>query len=159
MVKIFRVLPNETSKINEVNEFIAGKYPVVSAIYMPECGHCKDLIPKWNAASQQIQDGYKGNAVIALVHMDSLNSLQLPKDKIQGYPHIMSYHGNREHEYHGERSKQNLLDFMIKNGKLTPNIRGGARKKRRSRRTITKRGKKTRRNKKTKRKKTRRKRC
>ena len=71
----------------------------------------------------------------------------------------MSYHGNREHEYHGERSKQNLLDFMIKNGKLTPNIRGGARKKRRSRRTITKRGKKTRRNKKTKRKKTRRKRC
>lgn len=148
MVKVYRVLPNETNKLNHINSFIREKKPVINAIYMPECGHCHAMIPKWNKASANIASKYNGDVIIALVHKDNMSDLNIPSGHILGYPHIMSYINNREHEYNGDRSEEDFIKFMIQNGGsyLKPKQNGGKKhrkslKSRKVKRTIRKRKK------------------
>ena len=131
MVKVYRVLPTETNKLNEINSFIQQKKPVINAVYMPGCGHCDSMIPKWNKASTNIASKYNGDVIIALVHKDSMSDLKMPNEHIMGYPHIMGYVNNRENEYNGDRSEEDLIKFMIQNGgsNLKPKHNGGKRRR------------------------------
>lgn len=149
MVKVYRVLPNETNKMDEINSFIQQKKPIINAVYMPECGHCHAMIPKWNGASSKIAKKYNGDVIIALIHKDSMSDLNMPSGHILGYPHIMSYINNRENEYNGDRSEEDFIKFMIQNGGsyLKPKQNGGKKhsksrktqKSRKVKRTIRKR--------------------
>ena len=130
MVKVYRILPNELGKINYVNNFMKKKHPIIGAHYMPGCGHCDDMIPKWNSACKKMKDNYTGKVIIALIHKDTLTDL--PRNNIMGYPHIMSYVNDSEHGYEGDRSVDDLFNFMkLHSGSSLKKIQGGGKKTKR----------------------------
>lgn len=151
MVKVYRVLPTETNKLNEINSFIQQKKPVINAVYMPGCGHCDSMMPKWNNASSNLASKYNGDVIIALIHKDSMSELEMPSDHIMGYPHIMGYANNRESEYNGDRSEEDLMKFMIQNGgnHLKPKQGGGKKRRNRNKTRKSRKMKTTRRRRKT----------
>lgn len=130
MVKVFHIRPGNEKAMPEMNNAIAKKLPVLSAIYMPGCGYCEELIPKWNMAANQVSSSYSGDAIIALIHMDSIGGINIPKNNIRGYPHVSGYVNAVEEEYNGDRSESDIMRFMIQTGGLTNMSMGGARKKR-----------------------------
>lgn len=116
MVKVFRILPEHTNKIDKINYNLKNNIPVIGAVYMPGCGHCDNMIPKWKIASNEMKKKYGGNVIIALIHKDSIGSTNLPSGNISGYPHIMGYVNNREIEYNGDRSPEDFIKFMKLHG-------------------------------------------
>ena len=146
----FTINPEDANKISEFNEMLEdGKTFMAIAVYMPECGHCKDLKPEWIKLEKAKLD----NVSTSWVHMDAAKLLNVKnKEAMNGFPFICGYQNGKEFVYEsGERSASELKSWINSNKKSAQS--GGKRRKRRTRRTK----RKTRKSKKAKKTKKRRK--
>ncbi|KAG0044865.1 Protein O-glucosyltransferase 2 [Gryganskiella cystojenkinii] len=89
---------------------------VLIEYYAPWCGFCKQLAPIFD----EVGELYKGSNIV-IAKMD-VTANELPSSlpfKVEGYPTIkFKKAGTDEYiEYHGERSKEDIVDFLNKNAK------------------------------------------
>ena len=110
----FTINPEDANKISEFNEMLEdGKTFMAIAVYMPECGHCKDLKPEWIKLEKAKLD----NVSTSWVHMDAAKLLNIQnKEAIQGFPFICGYQNGKEFVYEsGERSASELKSWINSN--------------------------------------------
>lgn len=88
---------------------------VAIAFIAPWCGHCKNLLPEWNAAAQQLA---KSGATLATV--DATQEEQLASQfQVQGYPTIKLFPGGKKSgpldavDYQGGRTKEQIVSAIL----------------------------------------------
>ncbi len=78
------------------------------AFYAPWCGHCHDLLPKWNDVAR----------VAKFMKFFIYNASDFPAPdgiEIEGFPTIIFYfNGNKIEEYSGSRDTNVLLEYCKK---------------------------------------------
>ncbi|XP_022904221.1 thioredoxin domain-containing protein 5 homolog [Onthophagus taurus] len=82
--------------------------------FAPWCGHCKRLAPTW----EELGKKFKKNPNVNIVKVDCTvdESKQLCSDQdVDGFPSIFLYkNGRKVSEYNGNRSLEDLTEFVIK---------------------------------------------
>jgi len=85
------------------------------AFIAPWCGHCKALIPEWQAAARKIEGEDAFLAVVDATVETNLAQMY----KVEGFPTIKVFPGgkNKSHmdamDYRGERSSSAIVDFIL----------------------------------------------
>jgi gamma-glutamyl hydrolase len=123
-------------------------------VYMPGCGHCDDMKPSWKSACQKYNNpDYK---MITIIHMQSYSDFMGSKDSPMGFPHVVAHHNKKIIPYSGDRSEQDISEWLDKHSKTKKIVFRGGKKsfKIKTFHKITKKKNKTR-SKKTRSKKTR----
>ncbi|KRY65957.1 Mitochondrial import inner membrane translocase subunit TIM44, partial [Trichinella pseudospiralis] len=78
--------------------------------YAPWCGYCKRLMPTWEQVALTLS-----NEPITVGKLDCTKHTSVTSElKINGYPTIRMYRYGEKYEYHGERSKEAIVDFALK---------------------------------------------
>ena len=79
-------------------------------VHMNGCGHCKTLMPEWDAANKENKTGI----TMRSVEMNEDDGPELcKKHDITGFPTMLVLeNGNKVKDYNGERNKKGLLDFL-----------------------------------------------
>lgn len=96
-----------TLDINNFKKMISQN-DILVKFYAPWCGHCIHLVPEWNKLYNQ----NKTNVIIA--NFDGTK--QLPKEvSIEGFPTIILFKNGKQIPYEGERTADNILEFLNKN--------------------------------------------
>lgn len=96
-----------TLDINNFKKMISQN-DVLVKFYAPWCMHCIHLVPEWNKLYNQ----NKTNVIIA--NFDGTK--QLPKEvSIEGFPTIILFKNGKQIPYEGERTADNILEFLNKN--------------------------------------------
>ena len=109
----------------------------VAKFYHPECGHCRDMAPAWDAL-----EGHgalvKEPVLLLDVHSEAIPHIKSEAARgIAGFPTIVEVlpGGIRGREYGGDRSTDDLARFILE----TTKRRGKRRKTRRAKRRKTRR--------------------
>ena len=90
---------------------------------MPGCGWCGKLKDQWKL----IQKEKIENVLLARVHMDALQSLDLVKENmIDGYPFVVGYKNKKKISFDKERSKEEIVNWIRENNSQNA---GGKRKR------------------------------
>ncbi|KJH43480.1 protein disulfide-isomerase domain protein [Dictyocaulus viviparus] len=80
--------------------------------YAPWCAHCKRLLPIWEHLGHAVSDK---NLPVRVAKMDCTRFTNAcNKLSISGYPTIVFFRQGQKIEYFGERTKEALLNFVIK---------------------------------------------
>ncbi|KAK5968460.1 Thioredoxin domain-containing protein [Trichostrongylus colubriformis] len=80
--------------------------------YAPWCAHCKRLLPVWEHLGHAVNDK---NLSVRVAKMDCTRFTSVCNIlSISGYPTIMFFRQGRKIEYHGERTKEALFNFVVK---------------------------------------------
>eukprot|EP01026_Neomeris_dumetosa_P041870 TRINITY_DN34771_c0_g1_i16.p1 TRINITY_DN34771_c0_g1~~TRINITY_DN34771_c0_g1_i16.p1 ORF type:complete len:399 (+),score=39.16 TRINITY_DN34771_c0_g1_i16:102-1298(+) len=106
-------------------EQIVKQYPVVVVnFFAPWCPWCQRLAPAWDAAASDVHQQFPdADGRIRIAKVDCTEEMQLCRSQqIMGFPSIRVYRqgkdiikvgGHEEHEaYHGDRTKEALVEFM-----------------------------------------------
>ena len=81
-------------------------------VHMKECGHCKELMPIWNEASQSNTTQIRMKAV----EMSEPEGVKLCEENdIKSFPTMILIKDNIITPYDGNRTKQGLLGFLNSN--------------------------------------------
>ena len=83
--------------------------------YAPWCGHCKQLIPKYEEAAKKLK---AKNPKIVLAKMDATEN-EVESVSIRGFPTIKFYPGNKKDkaplDYDGNRTTEDIIKFIKTN--------------------------------------------
>ena len=83
--------------------------------YAPWCGHCKQLLPKYEEAAKKLKEK---NPKILLARMDATEN-EIESVHITGFPTIKFYPGNKKDkapmDYNGERTTDGIINFLKTN--------------------------------------------
>uniref|UniRef100_W6NCS0 Thioredoxin domain containing protein n=1 Tax=Haemonchus contortus TaxID=6289 RepID=W6NCS0_HAECO len=80
--------------------------------YAPWCAHCKRLFPIWEHLGHAVNDK---NLPVRVAKMDCTRFTSVCNSlSISGYPTIFFFRQGRRLEYTGERSKEDLFNFVVK---------------------------------------------
>jgi len=92
----------------EETVFESGK-DVLVLLYSPDCGHCRKLLPVYEALAQKVAD----DSELLIAQMDAIAN-DVPGLQPDGYPTIVFYtKGNRRGvEYDGSRDLHDMIQFM-----------------------------------------------
>jgi len=78
--------------------------------YAPYCGFCKKLEPIWNHVAQSL---HNTNIRVGRVDCTRFKST-CQAFNVAGYPTIIFFRGTQEYVYNGERSKDELVHFVMR---------------------------------------------
>ncbi|XP_017778196.1 PREDICTED: thioredoxin domain-containing protein 5 [Nicrophorus vespilloides] len=82
--------------------------------YAPWCGHCKRLAPTW----EELGKKFIGNPEVDIVKVDctlEVNKQLCNDQEVEGFPTVFLYKdGKKISEYNGNRSLEDLFDFIKK---------------------------------------------
>lgn len=103
---VYSKYTQETFTDKEVNASTITMY------HVDWCGYCKKAMPEF----KKLQE-YDGQIIHDnLLHVKLVDCDEEPevakKENISSYPTIKLEHKNKTHEYEGERTFQNLMDFL-----------------------------------------------
>ena len=83
--------------------------------YAPWCGHCKQLLPKYEEAAKKLKEK---NPKVVLARMDATEN-EVESVTIHGFPTIKFYPGNKKDQapmdYNGERTVDGIIKFIKAN--------------------------------------------
>ena len=96
-------------------EVIENDKDVLLVFYAPWCGHCKQLLPKYEEAAKKLK---AKNPKIVLAKMDATEN-EVESVHITGFPTIKFYPGNKKNskpmDYNGERTTEGIIKFLQTN--------------------------------------------
>ena len=96
-------------------EVIENDKDVMLVFYAPWCGHCKQLLPKYEEAAKKLK---AKNPKIVLAKMDATEN-EIESVTITGFPTIKFYPGNKKDkkpmDYSGERTTEGIIKFIQTN--------------------------------------------
>ena len=96
-------------------EVIDNDKDVMLVFYAPWCGHCKQLLPKYEEAAKKLK---AKNPKIVLAKMDATEN-EIESVTITGFPTIKFYPGNKKSakpmDYNGERTTEGIIKFLQTN--------------------------------------------
>ena len=96
-------------------EVIENDKDVMLVFYAPWCGHCKQLLPKYEEAAKKLK---AKNPKIVLAKMDATEN-EIESVSITGFPTIKFYPGNKKSskpiDFNGERTTEGIIKFIQKN--------------------------------------------
>ena len=96
-------------------EVIDNDKDVMIVFYAPWCGHCKQLLPKYEEAAKKLKGK---NPKIVLAKMDATEN-EIDSVTITGYPTIKFYPGNKKEskpiDFNGERTTEGIIKFIQTN--------------------------------------------
>ena len=96
-------------------EVIDNDKDVMLVFYAPWCGHCKQLLPKYEEAAKKLKEK---NPKILLARMDATEN-EIESVHITGFPTIKFYPGNKKDkapmDYNGERTTDGIINFLKTN--------------------------------------------
>ena len=94
---------------------------VIVLIHADWCGHCKTLQPEWDIMEKSLSDGEMNNIAFEVIESADLdNKLPILSNKYMngkqithsGFPTIGNIHNGQFEQYGGERSSNDLLDWI-----------------------------------------------
>lgn len=114
---------NVKDSIELINSNHKKGVPIALTIFHPMCGHCHNMRPDWENAGRELENEFKKNLIVGLVHKDYMDRMPIKKENVQGFPHIVFISKKGEKEYNGVRNvnafknwmKQNVNENMRKN--------------------------------------------
>ena len=96
-------------------EVIDNDKDVMLVFYAPWCGHCKQLLPKYEEAAKKLKEK---NPKVVLARMDATEN-EVESVTIHGFPTIKFYPGNKKDQapmdYNGERTADGIIKFIKAN--------------------------------------------
>ena len=105
-----------------------GSEECLLLIHSPSCGHCKAMEPEWKKLEDKINTIPEEIIIISIEgeHIDKFN----PKFSVNGYPSIfyLNKDGSVKKNYSGDRSMDDLFNFLIEQRGGNENMSGGGRK-------------------------------
>ncbi|KAF9113599.1 protein disulfide isomerase (PDI) protein [Mortierella sp. AM989] len=104
---------------NFQDEVMNSNHLVMVEFYAPWCGHCKNLVPHYKAAAENL------HGIVKMGAIDCDNDKNRPicsQYDIKGFPTIKVFPANRSDkkgvkypkDYQGERSAKAIVDFLVK---------------------------------------------
>lgn len=118
-VKHKKTKHNKTAKVSH------EKKPIVLLLHASWCGHCQRLMPEWEKMENEIHSSPL-NGKVEIVKIESENmDAELPKYKamtqnknipMEGYPTIAMIRGGNVITYGGERSAENIKNWIQSGG-------------------------------------------
>lgn len=141
MVEIISIEPEQGKEFDKlINE--KGNVSFVK-FHQPTCPHCTEMKKAWEDLGKLLQDKCKKNISLIEVNSDALSESKSDVSKeIRGFPTIMILEsGKKKAEYSGDRTTEDLLNFMIDN-KIISHINGGSKKGGKKSRTMKSKTKK-----------------
>ena len=106
---------NIEDTINLMNTNYEKGVPMALSVFHPMCGHCHSMRPAWENAGKQLENDYKKELMIGLIHKDYVNKLPIKQENIRGYPHIVFISKKGETEYNGERNVNAFKEWIERN--------------------------------------------
>ena len=96
-------------------EVIDNDKDVMLVFYAPWCGHCKQLLPKYEEAAKKLKEK---NPKVLLARIDATEN-EVESVSIRGFPTIKFYPGNKKDkdplDYDGDRSTEDIIKFIKTN--------------------------------------------
>ena len=96
-------------------EVIDNDKDVFIVFYAPWCGHCKQLLPKYEEAAKKLK---AKNPKLVLAKMDATEN-EVESVHITGFPTIKFYPGNKKDkapmDYNGARTTEDIIKFIKAN--------------------------------------------
>ena len=96
-------------------EVIENDKDVMLVFYAPWCGHCKQLLPKYEETAKKLK---AKNPKIVLAKMDATEN-EIESVTITGFPTIKFYPGNKKNDkpldFSGERTVDGIIKFLKAN--------------------------------------------
>ena len=93
-------------------EVIENDKDVMLVFYAPWCGHCKQLLPKYEEVAKKLK---ADNPKIMLAKMDATEN-EIDSVTITGFPTIKFYPGNKKNskpiDFNGERTTEGIIKFL-----------------------------------------------
>ena len=83
--------------------------PTLTYYYLPSCGWCTKFNPEWEKFVKMAPDTIVTNKV------DGTTSPDIEKYKIKGFPHIQLVKDDKVTVFEGDRTVENLMEFVTKN--------------------------------------------
>ena len=104
----------DSSSGDRFNRLVKSK-PTFALFFSPQCGHCKELEPEWNAMKAKLKAEYEGDMLLASIRNDMMDKVECDKE-IEGFPSMFVLEkSKKKNEYMGARKKKNLLKFIEDN--------------------------------------------
>ena len=134
-MKILKVTPENIDSFNK--EMKTPNLIAFVKIYNDNCGHCKDLEPKWEKLENKIKNE-NANGLLASLSSEHLEDVDCDTD-IKGVPTLRVFQGGkRKMDYEGKRETDDMKLFfknLLKpqKGGKRKSIKGGRRKYRKKR--------------------------
>lgn len=128
MVQVIAIDPEEGARFDD----IVSKTSALVKFYNPGCIHCKNMKQAWIDLGKKLQDKYEGDIALIEVHSDALPQIKCEAAKeVQGYPTIIQVlkGGKKGAEYTGNRSADDMLEFVISKLGVKEKITGGGKGK------------------------------
>lgn len=141
MVEIISIEPEQGKEFDElINE--KGNVSFVK-FHQPKCPHCINMKEAWEDLGKLLQDKCKDDISLIEVNGHALSESKSDISKeIRGFPTIMILEsGKKKTEYSGDRTTEDMLNFMIDN-KIISHINGGSKKGGKKSRTMKSKTKK-----------------
>ena len=136
-MKIIKVTPQNIDNFNK--QLNTPNVIAFVKIYSDQCGHCKDLKPKWD----KLEDEMKNESIEGLLASLSVNNLDDAEcdTETKGVPTLRVYEGGKRiMDYEGKR-ETNDMKYFLKN--LLKKQKGGKRKTKKKKRKTNKKRRKT----------------
>ena len=96
-------------------EVIDNDKDVFIVFYAPWCGHCKQLLPKYEEAAKKLKEK---NPKLVLAKMDATEN-EVESVHITGFPTIKFYPGNKKDkapmDFNGARTTEGIINFIKTN--------------------------------------------
>lgn len=95
---------------------VAG-LPTVSLYYAEWCGWSRKFLPVWKEFAEWITQNKKGVVNVNTVECDKTNddNLKAMCNNVQGFPTVLLYKNGENIEYSGNRTLDDLKQFITKN--------------------------------------------
>ena len=115
-MKKIEILPGKENLFHEE----IGKHPIFVKFYMDGCPHCENMKQDWTDMGNDLLKNYQGDLTVMSVNARTLNNLKSPLVKsVNGFPSIfiIKRDGLKGPDFEGERTKDDMLKFVLDNVK------------------------------------------
>ncbi len=124
-MKILYINGKNADKFDKYNK----KHPVFAKYFSPSCPACIAMENEWDEMCKDIENKYDTDLLLAQINPDGIKSLE-KKNTYSDVSYVPSLillkDGKKIDEYNGPKSKDKMIEFLLKSGYLKNKMNGGS---------------------------------